>query len=67
MDTKVSKAVEQFERLVRETYTWLLEHTERRFCKICEIWTVHVIARDQEWTRYCCTKCEHVHSQRVAE
>lgn len=67
MEEKMSNAVEQFVTLAQRAYTYLLEHTERRFCQACETWTVHVIARDVEWTRFCCTKCEHVHSQRVAE
>ena len=43
----MSKEIEQFEKLVQETYAWLLMNTVRRGCRVCEAETLQVKKGDQ--------------------
>lgn len=52
-----SKEVQQFTALVKQTCDWLMEHTERRWCRVCERKTVHVTDSIPGWKRYKCVAC----------
>lgn len=58
----MSVAVEQFEQMVQETYAWLVAHTLRRWCLVCEVETLQVTDERPEMRRYRCVVCGYQES-----